>query len=110
MLPSEYIVTHGDRQPRTPDAHFTPPDSAAELPHACRERRKQRSDVSLTDSGCEFGLGYLFGQALPISETFSIIASTRGAFKISGIARSSHVAYACHEARLVISLSSETCL
>lgn len=42
--------------------------------------------VSLIDSGCEFGQGYLFGQAVSISETLGIIESSRGALKISAVA------------------------
>lgn len=42
--------------------------------------------ISLINSGCEFGQGYLFGQAVPISETLGIIESSRGARKISAVA------------------------
>ena len=42
--------------------------------------------VSLIDSGCEFGQGYLFGQAVSISETLEIIESSRGALKIGALA------------------------
>lgn len=42
--------------------------------------------VSLIESGCEFGQGYLFGKAVPVSETLGIIESSRGALKIGAVA------------------------
>ncbi len=42
--------------------------------------------VSLIESGCEFGQGYLFGKAVPASETMGIIQCTRGALNIDAVA------------------------
>lgn len=42
--------------------------------------------VSLIESGCEFGQGYLFGKAVPVSETLEIVESSRGGSKISLVA------------------------
>ena len=41
---------------------------------------------SLIESGCEFGQGYLFGKAVPVSETLGIVDSSRGKSKISLVA------------------------
>ena len=42
--------------------------------------------VSLIENGCEFGQGYLFGKAVPVSETLRIVESSRGSLKIGAVA------------------------
>lgn len=42
--------------------------------------------ANLIDSGCEFGQGYLFGKAVPASETIAIIENSRGVSKTIAVA------------------------